>query len=87
METTNYLNKRVEEIGLKAVIKPIMNIFAIELKDPKNICMELSKLGWRTSLGVHPPCLRVVVMPYVTKQVVDEFIPVLEKVCKEGREI
>lgn len=87
METTSYLTKRVEEIGLRPVIKPIMNIFAIKLNDPRRVHKELDKEDWKTSLGRYPPCLRVVVMPYVTMGVVDEFIPVLERICKSTREI
>ncbi len=87
METTNYLNKRLEEISLRPVIKPIMNILAIKLKDPRKVQMELDKEGWKTSLGRYPPCLRVVVMPYITKGVVDEFIPILERIYKTTGEI
>jgi tyrosine decarboxylase/aspartate 1-decarboxylase len=87
MDTTRYIVKRVEELGLEVALKPVMNIVCIKMKDPDSVFSELSKLGWKASVTREPKCLRIVVMPHVTKEVVDELIPELEKVCKELKEI
>lgn len=82
METTKYLVKRIKEIGLDIAIEPVMNIVCIRMKEPEKVFAELDKLGWKASVTRYPKCLRIVVMPHVTKKVVDEFAPDLEKVCK-----
>jgi len=35
----------------------------------------------------HLSCIRIVVMPQITKKIIDEFIPVFRKICKEVGEI
>jgi tyrosine decarboxylase/aspartate 1-decarboxylase len=87
METTKYLVKRIREIGLEIAIEPIMNIVCIKMNEPEKVHDELNKLHWKPSLTRHPKCLRIVVMPHVTKKVVDEFIPDLEKICRKLKEI
>jgi tyrosine decarboxylase/aspartate 1-decarboxylase len=87
METTKYLVKRIREIGLEIAIEPIMNIVCIKMNEPEKVNDELNKLHWKPSLTRHPKCLRIVVMPHVTKKVVDEFIPDLEKICRKLKEI
>lgn len=87
MDTTFYLKKRVEEIGLNLVIPPVINIVGIDVRDAKKTVELLDKKGWKVSRARNPPCLRIVVMPHVTKKVVDEFIPDLESVCRELKEI
>jgi tyrosine decarboxylase/aspartate 1-decarboxylase len=87
METTEYLARRVRELGLELVMEPIMNIIAIKLENPEKVYARLDELGWKASLTRDLKCLRIVVMPHVTKKVVDEFIPDLERACRELKEI
>jgi tyrosine decarboxylase/aspartate 1-decarboxylase len=87
MDNTGYLVKRVRELGLGIPMKPLMNIVCINLKDVQGVFNELVKLDWKASVTRDPQCLRIVVMPHVTKKVVDQFIPDLESVCKELNEI
>lgn len=87
MQTTKYLVKRIGEIGLAVAIEPRMNIVCISMKEPEKVYTELDKLDWKASLTKEPKCLRIVVMPHVTKDVVDEFIPDLEQVSKNLKEI
>ena len=81
------LIKRVKEIGLEIAIKPQMNIVCMKMKDADSVFSGLSDIGWKASVTRSPKCLRIVVMPHVTKMVVDEFVPDLEKVCKDLKEI
>lgn len=87
MDATRYLVSRVKEIGLEPIIEPIMPIVCIKLKSPEKVYNSLNEMGWRPSITREPKCLRVVVMPHVTKEVVDEFVPDLEIVCGNLGEI
>ena len=87
MQLTKYITKRIEEIGLELPVKPTLNVIGIKLKNPRKVYEELSKKGWRVAKIERISCIRLVIMPHVTKNAVDEFIPVLEKICKKTGEI
>ncbi|MEE9151505.1 MAG: tyrosine decarboxylase MfnA [Thermoplasmata archaeon] len=87
METTKYLVKMIEEVGLEIAIEPVMNIVCMRMNEPEKVLAHLDELGWKASVTRYPKCLRIVVMPHVTKDVVDEFIPDLERVCRDLKEI
>lgn len=87
MENTDYLASRVKELGFELVIKPIMNVVGIKLSHPEKVVLELTKQNWFTSKGSYPKCLRIVVMPHVTRSVIDEFLPVFENTCRSMGEL
>ncbi len=87
MDTTKYLVDRINVVGLKLAIDPAMNIVAIKMSRPETVLGELDKLGWKASVTRMRKCLRIVVMPHVTRHVVDEFIPDLLRVCRSVGEI
>lgn len=87
MTNTFYIVKRIEEIGLKLVTEPMINVIAIKLKNPKKIVDKLTKKGYKINKIDRLSAVRIVIMPHVTKQVIDKFIPVLNKICKETGEI
>lgn len=87
MNTTNYLVKLIDEIGLQIIVKPTMNVVGIRVKRPSEIIKKLTKHGWKLNKMDRISCLRIVVMPHVTKRIIDEFIPDLEKICKDVGEI
>lgn len=87
MENTKYCALKVHELGLELVIEPILNVLAIKLAHPEKVVEELAKQNWYVSKGQYPKCLRIVVMPHVTRKVIDEFIPVLEETCRTGGEL
>jgi tyrosine decarboxylase/aspartate 1-decarboxylase len=87
MDSTFYLKERAEELGLNLVREPVMNILGFQMKDPGKVQKELFKLNWHTSKGKFPCCLRVVCMPHVTREVIDEFIPDLKSVSEKAGEI
>jgi tyrosine decarboxylase/aspartate 1-decarboxylase len=80
MENTLYLASEAKRIGLGIPIEPVMNICGILVDDPSRVRDELDKRNWKVSLSKHPDCLRVVVMPHVTRQVIDSFVHDLEDV-------
>ena len=87
MANTNYFTKKIEDIGLKIVIKPTMNVVSIKLKDPELVCKKLTEHGWKVNLMDRISSIRIVLMPHVTRDALDSFIPVLEKVCREAGEL
>lgn len=87
MDVTSYTEKRLEELGLSLVIKPTMNVLGVKLKKPGQIVKKLSEKGWRVNKVERLSCIRLVIMPQITKQIIDEFIPVMKKTCEEVGEI
>lgn len=67
-------------MGLFPVIEPLMNIVVVHHDDPFKVESELKKIGWNISLMSDPPALRFVIMPHVTRESIDEFLPHLEDV-------
>jgi tyrosine decarboxylase / aspartate 1-decarboxylase len=87
MNVTGYTEKRITELGLDLVIQPTMNVLGIKLKKPGQIVKKLSEQGWRVNKIERLSCIRLVLMPQITKQIIDEFIPVLKKTCEEVGEL
>ena len=87
METTRYAEEKINSIGLSLIREPVLNILGVKLRKPSKVIELLSKKGWKVGDMRHLSGIRIVVMPHVTKKVIDEFIPVLEEVCLEVEEI
>jgi len=87
MDVTRYTEKRIEELGLRLVMKPTMNVLGVKLKKPGLVVKKLSENGWRVNKVERLSCIRLVLMPQITKQIIDEFIPVLQKACQEVGEL
>lgn len=87
MEVTHYTERRIDELGLRLVMRPTMNVIGVKLKKPRRIVKKLSEKGWRVNKVERLSCIRLVIMPQITKQIIDEFIPVLRKTCKEVGEL
>lgn len=84
MDVTGYFKDRLEEHGFELAIEPVMNIINIIVPDPAKLEVELAAIDWWVSKSRNPPALRFVVMPHVTKNVVDNLIPDLIKLCKQS---
>ncbi len=87
MQTTQYMEKQIMTIGLSVVQQPTMNVLGVRIKNPTKLVHALSQKGWRVNAVEHLSCIRLVMMPHVTKKIVDDFIPVLKKTCEEIREL
>jgi tyrosine decarboxylase/aspartate 1-decarboxylase len=64
MQVTNHLMDGMQEIGLEPVIRPVMNILSVRVKDPHKVYQTLLKKGWVASV-TRVPSLRFVVMPHI----------------------
>ncbi len=87
MEVTKYTQKKITELGLDLVMEPTMNVLGVKLCKPGLIVKKLSDKGWRVNKVKRLSCIRLVLMPQITKEIIDEFIPVLKKTCKEVGEL
>jgi len=87
MDTTYYTERRINEIGLCLAVKPTMNVLGVKLKHLSKVVNKLAEYGWRVNKLERISCIRIVLMPHVTKKIIDEFIPCLEKTCKEVGEL
>ncbi len=87
MNVTRYTEQRITDLGLELVIKPTMNVLGVKLKKPGQIVKKLSEKGWRVNKVERLSCIRLVLMPQITKQIIDEFIPVLQQTCQEVGEL
>lgn len=87
MEVTHYAEHNIRDLGLELMIKPTMNVLGVKLKNPERVVKKLSEKGWRVNKIERLSCIRLVLMPHITKDIIDEFIPVLKKTCKEVGEL
>ena len=87
MGLTRYIENEITKIGLNLIIKPKMNVIGVKIKNLNYVYTKLSELGWKVNKINRLSCLRIVVMPHLTKKSIDKFIPILKKVCKEAGEI
>ncbi|MEE8565002.1 MAG: tyrosine decarboxylase MfnA [Candidatus Thermoplasmatota archaeon] len=87
MNLTIYVESEINKIGLELITKPTMNVLGIKIKNLDEVYKKLSDLGWKVNKIDRISCLRIVVMPHISKKSIDEFIPILKKVCMEVGEI
>jgi len=87
MDTTHYTEKRINEMGLSLAVKPTMNVLGVKLKHLSKVVNKLAECSWKVNKLERISCIRIVLMPHVTKKIIDEFIPCLEKTCKEVGEL
>ena len=87
METTYYTEQRLREIGLTTVIEPALNVLGVRVNNLNGVVRGLLEKGWHVNPVERLSCFRMVIMPHITKQIIDEFIPDLETVCKKVGEI
>jgi tyrosine decarboxylase/aspartate 1-decarboxylase len=87
MDNTHYMERKINDLGLNFIIKPTMNVLGIKIKNPTKLVNKLIYYGWRVNKMKRLSAIRIVIMPHVTKKIIDDFIPDLEKACKEIGEI
>jgi len=87
MEVTKYTRKNITALGLSLVMEPTMNVLGVKLRKPGRVVKRLSEQGWRVNRVERLSCIRLVLMPQITKEIIDEFIPVLKKTCEEVGEL
>ena len=87
MNTTKYTEKKIKYSGLSLVVKPTMNVIGVKLKNPSKVTRKLTEFGWKVNKMDRLSSIRIVLMPHVTNEIIDDFIPDLEKACREVGEL
>ena len=87
MNITRYTEKKINNLGLSLVVKPTMNVIGVKLKNPSKVIRKLTDLGWKVNKMDRLSSIRIVLMPHITKEIIDKFIPDLEKACREVGEL
>ena len=87
MDTTFYALEQFQNIGLSFVREPSLNVICIRLKKPQRVVTMLEQKGWKVNLIDHLSSIRIVCMPQITKEHIDEFLPVLKEVCMISGEL
>jgi glutamate/tyrosine decarboxylase-like PLP-dependent enzyme len=79
---TKFLAKSVEEIGLKLIAQPTLNIVTFRTSNSKKTAAIMGERGWFVSYVPRLDCIRIVVMPNLEKQHLVTFIKALSKTEK-----
>jgi tyrosine decarboxylase / aspartate 1-decarboxylase len=87
MDIAGYTIKRINDIGLSLVTKPDLNVITVHVDHLDEIVERLAMYGWKVNKINHLSSFRIVIMPQITKSIIDEFIPVLQKTCQEVGEL
>jgi tyrosine decarboxylase/aspartate 1-decarboxylase len=82
MDVTGHAVKRGRALGLEPVIEPVMNIACFHVPGVEKVLEEMNSRGWSLSMSQHPESLRLVLMPHVTRESVDEMFEVLGDVLR-----
>jgi len=80
MRVTGILLEELESLGFERVIDPVMNVVCFKTEKAERIKEELRREGWVISTIRNPRAIRIVVMPHVTEEVVENFVKVLRRV-------
>ncbi|MEU0177084.1 tyrosine decarboxylase MfnA [Streptomyces massasporeus] len=83
-EVTKYLVDGLRAAGHELFAEPQLNIVVVNMPHAVRISQLLESKGWIVSTSKRfGETLRLVVTRHVTPAMVDEFLPVLERACKE----
>ncbi|WP_329324759.1 tyrosine decarboxylase MfnA [Streptomyces luteogriseus] len=84
-EVTRYLVDGLRSAGHELFAEPQLNIVVVKMPHAVRISQLLESKGWIVSTSKRfGETLRLVVTRHVTPAMVDEFLPVLERACKEA---
>ncbi|MCK5773013.1 MAG: tyrosine decarboxylase MfnA, partial [Thermoplasmata archaeon] len=72
----------LQELSMKPVIDPVMNILAVHHHDPISVQERMREYGWFISRMEDPKALRFVIMPQVFRGALDDMLGDLERVLK-----
>ena len=75
---------KVEEFGVYPIVKPVMNVLALDVPKIEKVLLMLLLRGWRVSVTRKPRALRLVIMPHTTKENTDLLIEDLREIIKNA---
>jgi tyrosine decarboxylase/aspartate 1-decarboxylase len=81
MEKTFYMTGLLEEAGVE-YFKPELNIVAIKTNEAFKVAKKLAKIGWFVGIDEENGTIRCVIMPHVSKRMINKFVLDLKRVMK-----
>jgi len=87
MAITRFAAQEIEAMGLHLVVDPVVNVLGVSLERPADVRAALHELGWCTSVTRFPRALRLVIMPHVSRQRMEEFLSDLQAVASQTGEL
>lgn len=64
--------------GLELSLEPVTNVVSVRTDGPCRLAADLEERGWSVSVSTTPEALRLVVMPHVTRETIEELLDDLE---------
>jgi len=84
MENTKFLCNELKNIPhADLVTDPELNIVGIKIPNAEKVAEELQKMNWKIAVNRDMGCIRVAVMPHVTREVISRFIEELGGTLKK----
>lgn len=87
MALTEYTVQKINDIGLDLITSPTLNVITVKVDHLDDVIDTLASYGWKVNKIDHLSSFRIVIMPQTTKSIIDDFIPVLKKICYEVGEL
>ncbi|HEV8359309.1 MAG TPA: tyrosine decarboxylase MfnA, partial [Candidatus Thermoplasmatota archaeon] len=85
MANARLLAKLCRDAGLPPAIEPVLPVVAIPVPNPERVRAALQAKGWYVSLAPLARGVKVVCMPHVTREALEEFVPALVAASREAR--
>jgi tyrosine decarboxylase/aspartate 1-decarboxylase len=83
MANARHLAKLLREASLPPAMEPVLPVLAIPVREPERVRAALRARGWFVSLAPRTHGVKVVVMPHVTREAIEGFVPALIQAVKE----
>jgi len=81
MENTRWLTNLLDKAGIE-YIEPELNLVAIKVKNAFEVAEKLKERRWYVGFDEENGIIRIVVMPHVSREMINKFVEDLEKVIK-----
>jgi len=82
MDVTHKLAEGIEEAGFELVTEPELNIVPFRSRNMsvEELAQQLEKRGWAVSLATYPRSIRIIVMPHLKIEHINDFLKVLKTI-------
>ncbi len=74
MANTHYLAEEIKKLGPELVLEPLTNLVCVKLVELDRVKNDLEARGWQLSITRNPESLRLVVMPHITRDILERFV-------------
>lgn len=84
MELTDFLAQGIEKAGFDLVTEPELNIVAFRSSKMSmdEISQGMADMGWLPSISAHPRAVRIIIMPHIKKEHLENFLSDLRSISE-----